>query len=179
MAAKTITYTPDDSYLDYLNAVKDIIPDNNLDKDITYLELISHKMAGYLSDVHISQNGTNFVSNRRDIEVRICSADNDPRTIDSLDYKKYPLHIELFHTGTKQLIRLLPSPTREPVVFYTLYEMGGRPINRVTGATSICYEGICGTEILFGGMMASMFYHFLNKEYGSSVMDYTNYLNFH
>lgn len=43
----------DDSYLDYLNVVKDIILDNNLDKDIIYLELIFYKMVGYLFDVYI------------------------------------------------------------------------------------------------------------------------------
>lgn len=67
----------------------------------------------------------------------------------------------------------------EFVVFYIFYEMGGRFINWVIGVIFICYEGICGIEIFFGGMMVLVFYYFFNKEYGSSVMDYINYLNFY
>lgn len=179
MAARIVPYDDDVTYDQYLAAVRNLPTDATLDADVIYLSHLTRELGRHLSDTHISQNGLNYSSQKCDILVRLIDADNDRIITDSLDYKKFPLHIELFHPQTKQLIRILPSPTREAVVFYTLYEMAGPANNRLVSPANICYEGVCSTEQLFGGIIIAVFYHFLNKEYGKNAMDYSSYLNFH
>lgn len=179
MAARIVPYDDDVTYDEYLAAVKNLPTDAPLGADIIYLSHLTQEIGRYLSDAHLSQNGLDYSSAKCGIEVRLIDADNDRTITDSLDYKKFPLHIELFHPENKQLIRILPSPTREAVVFYSFYEMAGPPHNRMASPANICYEGVCSTEQLFGGIITAVFYHFLNKEYGKNVMDYSSYLNFH
>lgn len=179
MAGPLVQYYPEVSYDDYLKALRSATVDANFNSDIKYIRKIAEQVAQFVSDSFMSCVGTPYSDSRCSITTRITPAERDPKTKESLDYSRYHSHIELFHTQTKQMVRILPSPTRQDMCFVSYYEMAGPAHRRVSSETVLVYEGIVQMDKLLTATVCMTLYHFLNRENGKSVMDFSDYFRLH
>lgn len=179
MAGSLVQYYPGCGYDEYLKALQNATVDSNFNSDIKYTRRIAEQVAQFVSDSFMSCVGTPFSDPRCFITTRIAHAERDPKTRESLDYSKYSSHIELYHTETKQMVRILPSPTRQDMVFMSYYEMAGPAHRRVSSETVLVFEGIVDMDKLLSTTVCMMIYHFLNRENGKSVLDFEDYTRLH